>query len=163
MPDPKEQNQAQEQEEGSGKKSKLKLIILVVLIVALGGGGFFGYKKFFGKKSEEVAEEQKPTIPQTVTYQLDTFLVNLADPGGKRYLKLTMELELDNSKVIDEITKENFKIRDTILLILSSKEFDDISTVGGKLALKKEIMAKLNGMLHTGKVLNIYFTEFLVQ
>ncbi|MBW1975788.1 MAG: flagellar basal body-associated FliL family protein, partial [Deltaproteobacteria bacterium] len=98
-----------------------------------------------------------------VTYQLDTFLVNLADPGGKRYLKLTMELELDNPKVIDEITKENFKIRDTILLILSSKEFDDISTVGGKLALKKEIMAKLNGMLHTGKVLNIYFTEFLVQ
>ncbi|MBW1976319.1 MAG: flagellar basal body protein FliL, partial [Deltaproteobacteria bacterium] len=103
MPNPKEQSQAQEQEEGSGKKSKLKLIILVVLIVALGGGGFFGYKKFFGKKSEGVvAEEQKPTIPQAVTYQLDTFLVNLADPGGKRYLKLTMELELDNPKVIDE-------------------------------------------------------------
>ncbi len=159
MAEPEEQAQEQEPQ----KKSKLKLIIIMVLALGiLGGGGFFAYTKFFAKKEKE-AEEEQVKIPQVVTYQLDTFLVNLADPGGKRYLKLTVELELDNPKVIEEINKENFKIRDAILLILSSKEFDDISTVGGKLALKKEIMAKLNSILKTGRVLNIYFTEFLVQ
>ncbi len=159
MAEPEEQAQEQEPQ----KKSKLKLILIMVLALGiLGGGGFFAYKKFFAKKEKETEEEQVK-IPQVVTYQLDTFLVNLADPGGKRYLKLTVELELDNPKVIEEINKENFKIRDAILLILSSKEFDDISTVGGKLALKKEIMAKLNSILKTGRVLNIYFTEFLVQ
>ncbi|SFM47578.1 flagellar basal body-associated FliL family protein [Thermodesulforhabdus norvegica] len=146
------------------KGSKLKLIILVVLILILGGGGFFAYKKFFASsKDEESTPDKAPQLQQVITHQLDTFLVNLADPGGKRYLKLTIDLELDNPKVIEEITQNNYKIRDTILLILSSKEFDDISTVGGKLALKKEIMTKLNSILTTGRVLNIYFTEFLVQ
>ncbi len=160
MAEPEEQAQEQEPK----KKSKLKLIIiLIVALGVLGGGGFFAYTKFFASKKKEKEEKEQVKIPQVVTHQLDTFLVNLADPGGKRYLKLTIELELDNPKVIDEINKENFRIRDAILLILSSKEFDDISTVGGKLALKKEIISKLNSILKTGKVLNVYFTEFLVQ
>lgn len=155
-----------EVEESKGEKkkgSKLKLIILVVIVLMLGGGGFFAYKKFFASSKEEQSASVKSPSVQHVTHQLDTFLVNLADPGGKRYLKLTIDLELDNPKVIEEITQNNYKIRDSILLILSSKEFDDISTVGGKLALKKEIMTKLNSILTTGRVLDIYFTEFLVQ
>jgi flagellar FliL protein len=74
-----------------------------------------------------------------------------------------MELELDSPKTVEEITKETPRIRDVILTVLSSKEFEEISTLPGKAALKKELMTKLNASLKTGKVTNIYFTEFLVQ
>ncbi len=153
----------QEQEKPK-KSSKLKLfIILFVAILILGGGGFFAYIKFFKPPGEGEEAVSKKTGKQPVMHKLDTFLVNLSDPGGKRYLKLTMELELENQKVLEEIQKDMSKIRDVILVILSSKEYDDISTVNGKIALKKEILTRVNGMLGNGKVINIYFTEFLVQ
>lgn len=161
----------EEKQEQPKKSSKIKLlIILLVVLIALGGGGFFAYVKFF-KKSKEGGSEggsakvetEKKTPDKVILHSLDTFIVNLADPGGKRYLKLTIQLELDNPKVVEEISKETPKIRDIILTILSSKEFDDISTLPGKNALKKELITKLNTSLRTGKVLNIYFTEFLVQ
>lgn len=160
--------EAEEKQEKPKKSSKMKLIILLlVVVIVLGGGGFFAYMKFFKKPKGEEAEQptahKAEKAEQAIIHKMDTFLVNLADPGGKRYLKLTMELELDNKKVVEEISKETPRIRDVILTVLSSKAFDDISTLPGKLALKKELITKLNGSLKTGKVTNIYFTEFLVQ
>jgi len=160
--------EAEEKQEQTKKKSKMKLLILLlVVVIILGGGGFFAYLKFFKKAEgeEEIThkpEKEKKTA-KVVTHRLDTFLVNLADPGGKRYLKLTMELELDNPKTVEEINKETPRIRDVIITVLSSKEFEEISTLPGKTALKKELITKLNASLKTGKVTNIYFTEFLVQ
>jgi len=160
--------EAEEKQEQPKKKSKMKLLILILaVVIILGGGGFFAYSKFF-KKTEGEGEathkpEQEKKSAHVVIHKLDTFLVNLADPGGKRYLKLTMELELDSPKTVEEITKETPRIRDVILTVLSSKEFEEISTLPGKTALKKELMTKLNASLKTGKVTNIYFTEFLVQ
>ncbi|MGC8718977.1 MAG: flagellar basal body-associated FliL family protein [Thermodesulforhabdaceae bacterium] len=158
----------EEKKEQPKKSSKMKLIILLLIVViALGGGGFFAYTKFFKKpKGEEAGHEKSQKTEkaqQAILYKMDTFLVNLADPGGKRYLKLTMELELDNKKVEEEITKETSRIRDVILTVLSSKTFDDISTLPGKQTLKKELMTKVNASLKNGKVTNIYFTEFLIQ
>jgi len=102
-------------------------------------------------------------------YRLDTLIVNLADQGGKRYLRTTMELELkpnekvDNSEVVEEIEKRLPQLRDTILMVLPSKLYADISTTPGKISLRDELVAKLNPLLKKGKILKIYFTEFVVQ
>jgi flagellar FliL protein len=48
-------------------------------------------------------------------------------------------------------------------MILPSKRFDDISSVEGKIALRDEILEKLNSLLKQGKITNIYFKEFVVQ
>ncbi|MCX7823007.1 MAG: flagellar basal body-associated FliL family protein [Syntrophobacterales bacterium] len=158
----------EEKKEQPKKSSKVKLIIILLVgLIALGGGGFFAYTKFFKKKQTEESgakpEPEKKPADKVILHSMETFIVNLADPGGKRYLKVTMQLELDNQKVLEEISKETPRIRDIILTILSSKEFDDISTLPGKNALKRELVTKLNASLRTGRVLNIYFTEFLVQ
>jgi flagellar FliL protein len=47
--------------------------------------------------------------------------------------------------------------------MLSSKTFQDISTFEGKLQLRAELLAMLNQHLSTGMIINIYFTEFIVQ
>jgi flagellar FliL protein len=55
------------------------------------------------------------------------------------------------------------QVRDSILMILPSKQFVDISSVEGKIALRDEILANLNGFLLQGQVSKIYFKEFVVQ
>ena len=48
-------------------------------------------------------------------------------------------------------------------MILPSKQFDDIASMEGKIALRDEIMAKLNSLFAKNVVTNIFFTEFVVQ
>ncbi len=143
----------------------VKILILVVILAALGGGGFFAYGKFFGKAPAE--GDQGQAAPSRSEKQVicdwDTMVVNLADPGGKRYLKLGMKIELNNDRVLEEIKNRSFQIKDAMLMVLSSKEFDDIATPSGKQALKQEMMAQMNKLVKQGQVKDIYFTDFVVQ
>jgi flagellar FliL protein len=56
-----------------------------------------------------------------------------------------------------------FEIRDIVLTVLTSKESEDVIKPEDKLALKKQIMETINRALQKGQVLDVYFTEFLVQ
>jgi flagellar FliL protein len=96
-------------------------------------------------------------------YPLDTFIVNLADEGGKRYLRITMNLELTHDKFESEMKHRLPQVRDSILMILPTKRFDDIQTAEGKTFLRNEIIAKLNTLFGSESVTNIYFTEFVIQ
>ena len=100
--------------------------------------------------------------PGTI-FPLDPFIVNLADEGGKRYLRITMDLELTAGTVVDDLKKRLPQMRDSILVVLPSKRFEDIRTVEGKAGLRNEIIANLNGLFGHESISNIYFTEFVVQ
>lgn len=154
--------EAQEQKKGS---PLMKIVILVVILAVLGGGGFFGYLKFFKKAQPEGEQAHAPSGKQEkqVIYDWDPLLVNLADPGGKRYLKLGMKMELNNDHVLEEVKNRGFQLKDSMLMILSSKEFDDIATPSGKQALKQEIIAQVNKIIKQGQVKDVYFTDFIVQ
>jgi flagellar protein FliL len=160
------------QNEEAKKGSPLKLIIiLVVALAGLGGGGFFAYTKFFKAKppAEQAGEGHgqqaaaKGQAEKLVIYDWEPLMVNLADPGGKRYLKLNMKVELTNEKALEELKNRSFQLKDAMLMLLSGKEFDDISTSSGKQALKQETIAQVNKILKTGQVREIYFTDFIVQ
>ena len=172
----------EEQAEGKKKGGLLKWIILLVLLIALGAGGFFGYKYFFasdGSNATEIAEDQsaggqeehadkkdaeKPEQQgPTEIYSLPPFVVNLADPLGRRYLKVAIDVEVVSKKVADEIDKNLPKVKDTLLLLLSSKTFSDLDSMEEKITLKNEIVQRLNQILGKGKVVNVYFTEFVAQ
>lgn len=162
--------------------NKVLIIIVAVFFLMIGmmGAGFFIIWKQMNnavaqvqQQNSEQAEAEEEAPPEEVTigpiYKLDTLIVNLADQGGKRYLRITMELELkpaekfEVNEVIEEVEKRLPQIRDTILMILPSKQYADISSTSGKLALRDEIMAKLNAYLKKGQINTIYFTEFVVQ
>jgi flagellar FliL protein len=90
-------------------------------------------------------------------------MVNLADHGGKRFLKATIKLKVNSSNVVEECKVRNFEIKDLMLTLLTSKESEDIMRAEDKQALKKQIMETLNRMLQKGQALDVYFTEFLIQ
>jgi flagellar FliL protein len=159
------------QEEGKKKKGGLlKWIIIVVLLAALGVGGWFGYKMFFAAPDEETAAEQEAGDPGKPAEQLEgqlvalpTFLVNLADPLGRRYLKLEVEVEVRDADAQAALTKYEAKIKDTLLLLLSSKTYEGLSTIQAKVELKQEIADRLNQIIGNGGVLRVYITEMVIQ
>lgn len=173
-------SEAQDMEAPKEKKKggKLKWIIIgIILLAVLGGGGWFAYTKFIaapsgdqaateegqegGKKGDEVGADADEGETQLVSLQ--SFVVNLADPLGRRYLKLTLDVEVRDAKASEELTKEEPKVRDAVILLLSSKTFADLQSYEAKLELKNEIVERLSQIIGESKVLRVYFTEMVIQ
>lgn len=154
----------------SNKIVFLLIGVLLILMLGLGGGLFMMWNKLSDLNAQSMANaannpEAEVNIehPLGPIFSLDTFIVNLADKGGNRYLRVTMDLELGNPELEAEITKRLPQVRDSILMILPTKRFEDISTVQGKTTLRDQIMETINGFLAQGKITNIFFKEFVVQ
>jgi flagellar FliL protein len=155
------------------KKSPLRWILLVGAAAVLGVGGYLGWSFFGPGSSKDAALVQSGSLPKAVNKNevskiicpLDFFVVNLLDKTNiaKRYLKVTLALEVGDEEAKAKVEKHKTQLRDSIILLLTSQAFQDISSVEGKLGLKQEVMNRANLVLGAGMVSRIYFTEFVVQ
>ncbi len=116
-------------------------------------GGHGEAKGGHGEKGKDKAPSNNVPLP--------AFVVNLADPSARRYLKLVLDVEMTGNP---ELLEANMpKIRDALLMLLSSKTSQDLSTLEGKILLRKEIVDRLNQAIGQAKVARVYFTDFVIQ
>ena len=152
--------------EAKPKKKGMLFIIIGVLVVVMGGGGFFAYKKFMAPKPEVSAEEQvkkEPVEKEGEMFALEPFLVNLSDPKGKRYLKVTITMELPSPEAKAKAEKMVPKMRDMVIMILTSLSFEEVMTPEGKIRVREELFERFNLVLRPERVKEIFFTDFVVQ
>jgi len=177
-----------EQEAPVEKKSgnMLMIIIIVVLVLIILIGAVVGILLMSGDEEEttQVAPQAKEkTISKSksrssspddfddgrqlseigVLYPLDTFTVNLKSDAGRRYLKVTMSLELEGEELSLELDAKTPVLRDRVIRILTSKTLEEISSKKGKQKVSNQIMDTLNSMISDGQIKGIYFTEFVIQ
>ena len=155
------------------KKSKTMLIIILFIAgLVIGIGGAVGFLMFRnvdveekGQAQQEQQQDQKAVKPSELgpVMALDPFIVNLLGSGGRNYLKIEIGLELSAKEVELEVSNKMPQIKDAILLLLSTKTFDDIGSSHGKVMLKNQILQRLNSFLATGTIKHVYFTSFVVQ
>lgn len=160
---------------GSGSKQSLILMALAAInMVVVGGVGFMMYqsrqKEAAQPKIEHViqgehqaqAEESADTkLAKLPVVPLETFTVNLAGSKGRRIFRVDLELEVSDRKVVDEIEQRKPQVRDIIIIILSGRTYDQISSKEGKNELRDEIKDTVNAFLAKGKITNVYFTNLL--
>ncbi|HEV8317155.1 MAG TPA: flagellar basal body-associated FliL family protein, partial [Vicinamibacterales bacterium] len=79
--------------------SKLVLILLVLVVLLFAGGGAGAY--WILTHRDVVAAAPPPPDPGIVAF--DPFVVNLSDPGGTRFLRVTMRLVVDNKEHAKEM------------------------------------------------------------
>jgi flagellar FliL protein len=173
--------------EAAKPKSKLKLIIIALVAVLVLAGGLFAGRYFFAsRRSVRAAEETKDARVardgrtageghdddkaahgnESGIINFEPFLVNLADQDGFRYLRVTMRVAVTSRMKADQIGSTDTvvsKMRDVILNILATKTSNEIITSPGKQKLKAEIKESLNSFLPEKPVMDIYFTDFVVQ
>lgn len=160
-----------EKKEGGGNKKKLIIIIAAVVLVLLIGGGVAGFFMMKNKKQEEepdpAQEVPVPEISQETEIgpmvEISEFIANIISEDNNHYVKAAMSLELSSEAAKEEATLRMPQIRDSILLLIGNKTYDELHDLQGKKQLKAEILSKINGYLQSGKVRAIYFTDFVVQ
>ncbi|CAI2717974.1 flagellar basal body-associated FliL family protein [Nitrospina watsonii] len=149
-------------------------LLSLLMITGLAVGSYFAFINFI-QPQLAVEQQERPLqvpgskfadkVPQEmgVMYPMDPFLINLARSNGKQFLKVSLTLELSSPEVRPEVKANEFKIVDSILLLLSSKTREDVISLQGKFKLKDEIATRVNRFLVMGHVKDVYFSEFIVQ
>ncbi len=157
----------------TGQKPTLFIILAVINMAVVAGVAVMLYLSQKHKAQQpgiedvihgEHEEQAKDKLDKDFVGKLvplETFLVNLAGSRGRKLAKINMELEVSSAEVQEEIDKLKPKIRDIIIIIVSSKTYAQISTKEGKDQLRDEIRDQVNLFLTKGQIQKVYFTEFI--
>jgi flagellar FliL protein len=123
-----------------------------------GGGDAHAAQDASGHGDEKTGEHKpQPSLP------FEPFIVNLNEPGGTRYLKATMELQFEEDGAVSEVKSRTSEIRDLVISYLSGLTLVDTQGAAGKKAIRDEIVRRLNDQLQTGRIRNVFFTDFIIQ
>jgi flagellar protein FliL len=161
------------------KKKSNHTIVIAVVLVALAAGGL-GAWRFLPRSSAQADSKAdktddgtprkksttKPKVKSVI--HLESFVVNLTGLDETGYLRVGIDLgcEGGQSSGEDEKKKDDgatAMIRDTVLTVLGRSKASELLTPEGKEKLKKDLVEALDQRVPDLGVLEIYFTEFIVQ
>ncbi len=161
------------------KKSKKLLImvaaVLILVLLVVGGGALWLIKKHNASvdaesdTSSETVKSEKKTDGKEVApiyVALDAFTVNLV---GDQFLQLVISVEVADLHVGDRVKNFTPKIRNNVMLLLSSKKASDLITKEGKEDLSNEIRDLISDILEPGTkgrdgpIKEVLFTSFIIQ
>jgi flagellar FliL protein len=145
------------------KSKKLLFILVAVLVVAGGGGGAYW---FFAKPADATSAEAKKAAEPPAIINFDPFVVNLADAGTPRFLRVTLGLVVEGEKSAKEFSENavvRSQVRSSLLELLSQQQASQLITPEGKAALKKAVIERAAHNAPELKVTDVLFTEFIVQ
>lgn len=147
------------------KKRSGVMVIMMAAVGALAVGGLLmGIVLYFVGIPGVMPKMKTTPPPQYELLELGERVVNLADGGGMRYLRVKMVLEFKkNEKLAAEIKEKHAPVMEDILHVLRSKSVEDIRPLDKEEKVKTEIINSVNARLKNGKVERIYFTDFLIQ
>ena len=140
----------------------LPIIGASLLTLVLGGAGGWFYGNLTAPKTVVVAEQK----PEFAEHPPESRIVNLADQGGRRYLKLTMVLKTQEKAGAAHVESlPNLpQVHDTITAVLTAKRSTEVVQSSGRERLKEELREALNHVLPGDhRVAAVYFTDFILQ
>ena len=125
-------------------KSKKLLIIgaVVVLLLVIAGAAAAWVISSRGAADEDGQESNaRSSAPAAAPtfLPLETMVVNLADPGGERFVQVGITLELRDTKTADTVKQYMPSIRSGILMLLSQRNSDELLMREGKEKLAADI------------------------
>ena len=150
-------------------------VLVGVLIAGLAAGGVVYYLARSGRLPALGGAANKEPVVSVGSHAivLEPLLVNLADSGGNSYLRVVLTLRVaDASDKKGSKSKEAkapdggevvAEVRDTTLTVLGRQTAEGLMAVDGKEKLKAEIKSALAEHNADLKVLDVFFTDFLVQ
>jgi flagellar FliL protein len=149
---------AEEAAAKKGGKKKLIFIVAGVLVLGLAGGGFMVMKG--GKAEASAAKKEAKKEPLGQIIKLDPITLNLAD--GDHYLKVGIALQLDIKANAEEVDAQSPRALDETIRFLGGHTYDELNGPKLREKARKELAKKL-GEMFEDQVVDVYFTDFVMQ
>jgi flagellar FliL protein len=146
----------------TGGRSKLLLIGGVVVALAGGGAGYWFLQR---PAAAEEAHHEEPA-PKRGIVAFDPFVVNLADKGVSRFLRVSVQLVVKDAEQAAEMEESKvvlMQARSAMLDVLTTQTSEVLVTPEGKTKLRADIIGALHHAIEEFEVVDVLFSDFVVQ
>lgn len=133
------------------------MLILLIAITLVGAVAVVVVLKMTNEPSDK-----EPSIDQVLEASVDVpeITTNLA---GNDFIRISFKIQTDGKKAKEELEKRDFQVKNIIIHTLSEKTSDQISGAAGQVQLETELREKINEIMQTGNVEQVYITGSLLQ
>ncbi|MFW6264570.1 MAG: flagellar basal body-associated FliL family protein [Bacillota bacterium] len=147
-------------EGNNGLSFKMILLLMFVIIIVTGLFSYFFMTFLFPENNQEAVSDEIQSEEIGDTYNLGEFTVNLSEMRSYQFIKASIVVEVDKKEVIDELERRSPQIQDAIILTLRELNTDDLQDAD---EIKGRLKTRINPLLNEGEIVNVWFTQFIVQ
>jgi len=157
-----------------------KAILLLGLPLGLAVGGALAYTQLASGSAPPPEVPDPSPGQQGVMLALDDRVINLAAGGAYRYAKIGVTIELrpaskdfytlagearatSQKTIIADFDKDLPVLLDKLGTVVGAKTSDELSKPDGRAALKKELLDSFRSVLGEKDVIDIFFTDLVMQ
>ncbi len=147
-------------------KGKRRLLLVAGVVLLLGGAAaawFTGLlPRLLHRDEPHATEAQAASLP--VFFDLPDIVANLnAGPRRTAFIKLKAKLELSRPEDQAVVQAAIPRVLDLFQTYLREMRPEELRGTAGTYRLREELVARTNIAVHPAHVLNVLFTELLVQ
>ncbi len=176
----KKKSENEEPSEGSsgGKRKLILLIVGAMLLLGMGiGAGFFvgnmtaddpdSAESAEVDEEEEDSDRKKKDDRHNIYITVGKLLAAVEHNGSTRYIQAEVDLVGYEKSVMDDAQHNVPALRNRLLLLFASQNFEEVRTIAGRERLRVESLKAVNDVLELGpkgdRVEDVYFTAFVIQ
>jgi flagellar FliL protein len=141
-------------------------ILAIVVLAAAGAGGWWWWQDRQAA-AEDAADARPDKQPAQYIAVEPSFVVNLADPGGNRYLQADVQVVSRDPATVDAVHAHLPSVRNRLLLLFGQQESTRLAQRAGKERLqevaREEVRALLRSEGAPDKVEAVIFTSLVTQ
>jgi flagellar FliL protein len=100
---------------------------------------------------------------EAVIYSIEDIVINPAGTGGSRFLSVSFGIELGRPELEKIIESRDAAVRDALITILSSKTVAQLTDSKQKEITRYQIKKRVEQILKTKDINNVYYTDFVLQ
>jgi len=146
-----------------GQMNYKMLALIVVLVVIITGVASFTFFTYFSVSGDDENSKEVQSIEDIrPTYQVGDFTVNISNNNQISFVRASLVFELENAELAEELDKRSSQIRDRIISTLRAQN-EEILEEPGADTIKEIVKEKINQLLISGRVTNVWFTDLVVQ
>ncbi len=150
------------------KRSLWPWLLILVLLAGAGGGGWWWWQGRQQAQADAEAGETRPArLPAQYVAIEPSFVVNLADPEGNRYLQADIQVVTRDPATLAAVQAHLPSIRNRLLLLFGQQESRQLAQRAGKERLQAAARDEVRALLKTeggaDKVEAVIFTSLVTQ
>ena len=154
-------------------ESKFKLFVIIAIVVlgiSIAASTFFVLKQMNESSNGQTAATEKE-LKLTEVSMGDAIMTNIAmgEDAVQHFAKIKISLGVDTSDkkayeaFTNAVTNQAASMRNELIAVIGEQTYTMLKANDGKAKLADEIVARLNKLLSTDIIYDVYYEEYFVQ
>ena len=128
-----------------------------------GGHGEKGGEKAKGGHGEKAKGGHGEKAEGGAVHRIENLIVNPSGSQGRRFLMMSVAIEVPDSKYEAQLREHDAQLRDAILGALEGQSINVITSLGGRDSVRAAIQRVVEPMVADAEYVNIYLPQFVLQ